>query len=83
MELKEIVNLRKVREYYDDSLTEELCEFCPCRTVCNEQEFKSKFNPCLLERILGIEYDNRDLYDLERDGELTPDYQIPVNEDCL
>lgn len=70
MELKEIVNLRKLGEFYDDTLPEELCEVCPLRGVCGSASNKPVVSECLIERMLGISEDHRDLYDLERDGEL-------------
>lgn len=70
MELKEIVNLRKLGEFYDDTLPEELCETCPLRDVCGSASNKPVMSECLIERMLGISEDHRDLYDLERDGEL-------------
>lgn len=76
MELKEIVNLRKLREYYDSTLPEELCNECPMRNVCRDCGNKPTWTECTIENMLGIVGDHRDLYDLERDGELTPDYQL-------
>ena len=70
MELKEIVNLRKLGEFYDDTLPEELCEVCPLRGVCGSASNKPVMSECLIEQMLGISEDHRDLYDLEMDGEL-------------
>jgi len=76
MELKEVVNLRKLREYYDSTLPDEFCNQCPMRSACKDYSRKPELYECLIEMMLGIVGDHRDLYDLERDGELTPDYQI-------
>lgn len=67
MELKEIVNLRKVREYYDDTLKDELCNECPFRDICTCIDSKNEFSNCIVEKILGLEDDHQDLYDLEED----------------
>lgn len=63
MELREIVNLRKLQEYVDDTLEEERCEFCPFRYSCAG---KSEFTLCLIAGMLN-EVDDRDLYDIERE----------------
>lgn len=64
MELKEIVNLRKLKEFYNETLPEEQCDLCPLRNLCpeNMQEFG-----CLAKMMLRENEDNRDIYDLERD----------------
>lgn len=70
MELKEIVNLRKLSEYFDDVLPEEQCYCCPLRDLCpgNMQEFK-----CLAKRMFNKTEDMRDLYDIEADETMTAD----------
>lgn len=55
MELKEIVNLRKLREYLDDSLDDEKCEFCPLRDICTSLP---EFENCIAENILNAAYRN-------------------------
>lgn len=64
MELREIVNLRKLNEYFDNVLPEEQCYVCPLRCVCpgNVQELG-----CLAKKMLNEVDDMRDLYDIEAD----------------
>lgn len=61
MELKEIVNLRKLREFVDSTPDDDRCEICPLRGVCTSLE---EFRACLASKILGDEDDAHDiLYD--------------------
>ena len=64
MELKEIVNLRKLSEYFDDVLPDEKCIMCPFRCVC----CGSSEMGCLAKQMLSSHEDTKDLYDLERDA---------------
>lgn len=63
MELKEVVNLRKLKEFCDETLPDEQCDVCPFRRLClgNNKEFG-----CLVKQMLFQHEDNRDIYDLER-----------------
>lgn len=80
MDLKEIVNLRKLREYYENTLEAELCEYCPCRTICDIYDRQeNSYTLCIIEKMLDMKIDNKDLYELEADGKLTEDYQIEVD----
>ena len=63
MELKEVVNLRKLKEFCDETLPDAQCDVCPFRRLClgNNKEFG-----CLVKQMLFQYEDNRDIYDLER-----------------
>lgn len=73
MELKEVVNLRKLREYYESSLNSELCVACPFRDVCSSYGVKTL---CILTKMLGADAPEKDLYQMEEDDGLPEDYQI-------
>ena len=68
MELKEVVNLRKLKEFCDETLPDEQCDVCPFRRLClgNNKEFGCLEFGCLVKQMLFQYEDNRDIYDLER-----------------
>ena len=54
MELKEVVNLRKLKEFCDETLPVEQCDVCPFRRLClgNNKEFGCLEFGCLVKQML-------------------------------
>lgn len=68
MELKEVVNLRKLREYYESSSNDGLCAVCPFRDVCASNRTHVS---CILVKMLGINEHEQDLYEMLSDSEMS------------
>lgn len=68
MELKEVVNLRKLREEFVEDSSKG-CDECPFRDACMSSFGKDQVT-CLARRMTGCMIDDRDMYDLERDDDL-------------
>lgn len=77
MELKEVVNLRKLREHYESTSSDELCATCPFRDVCLTHDSKIS---CILVKMLGVDVSSKDMYEMEEDGEIDDDFTFRFYE---
>lgn len=62
MELKEVVNLRKLKEFFSSCDRDYCHETCPFRSFCNDLPH---FPNCICDKMLNGNPDFCDLYDLE------------------
>lgn len=78
MELKEVVNLRKLRDYYEGLPQDRLCAACPFRDICT---YAGTYVSCILVKMLGINCHSADLYEMLEDPSIPEDFQLDFH-DC-
>ena len=71
MKLKEVVNLRKLEEFYNDTNPDNMCLECPFESICDKWA-------CMIEKMFG--YEDKDMWDYEREGIPVKDIKVEFSD---